>query len=50
MLILETLLRVVGAAESMKTGIIVIGAPTKSGRRCKPSDEMNRCECSVNVL
>ena len=50
MLILETLLWVVGAAESMKTGIIVIGACKKSGRRCKLSDAINRGECSVNVL
>ena len=49
-LILETLPWVLGAAQSMKTGIIVIGASKKSGRGCKPSDEINRCECSVNVL
>ena len=30
-----------GAAESMNIGIIVIGASNKSGRRCKPSDEIN---------
>ena len=41
MLILETPFWVAGAAESMKMSIIVIGASNKSGRRCKPSDEMN---------
>ena len=41
MLILETPFWLAGAAESMKIGIIVIGASNKSGRRCKLSDEMN---------
>ena len=41
MLILETPFWVAGAAESMEIGKIVIGASNKSGRRCKPSDEIN---------
>ena len=40
-LILETLFCVAGAAESVKIGIIVIGASKKSGRRGKSSDEIN---------
>ena len=30
-----------GAAESMEIRQIVVGASNKSGRRCKPSDEIN---------
>ena len=39
-LILETPFWVASAAGPMKIGIIVIGASNKSGRRCKPSDEI----------
>ena len=40
-LILETPFWEAGAAESVRISIIVIGASNKSGRRCKPSDEIN---------
>ena len=44
MLILETPFWEAGAAESVKIGIIVIGASNKSGRRCKPSNEFSYAE------
>ena len=41
MIIFETPFWVGGAAESMEITQIVVGASNKSGRRCKPSDEIN---------
>ena len=40
-IILATPFWVAGAVQSVKIGRIVIGASKKSGRRCKPSDEIN---------
>ena len=39
--VLSCVVWVACAAESINIGIIVIGASNKSGRRCKPSDEIN---------